>query len=920
MQANNDNFFNFFGYFNVKKTLYSKFDENAHKNMSATLIQPALEEVYLRGDRVMFGFVWLHFLLALAFGYVHQTWFWTFAVGLGALFSFYLATVFASKTFFTRVLAGIIIQIFVFLYLYQWKGLPEVRFFFFTSFITLIVYQDWRSMFVSVIVMLVQVSVLVFLGNAISESIPALKEYEKFILMVVSHDSKGNVNAQAFLLYMIASTFQVFLGGLWAHFLKTQTISEIFSNQEILAHELEIEKMNSVLENKVLEKTKDLQIKVEELQANEEEIKQNLEEMHTIQDELQNQTLTLEENKKQLEFTAQELQTKQQEMEIKQWIETNLTEFDATMRLHYGKNLHDFVDVILQKLALLVNITQGAIYVFEEQNQSLVMYAGYACNPQNVKKNTFKSGEGIVGQIIRNKRFILLKQLPHEQGAVVSSALAKIYHKNLLIMPLLYNDELQGAIEIAILDEFPKKYQDFLERLSKNIASTIQSMQGVLRTQKLLESSQEITRKLQENASELEKTKQEAEAKALAYQRQFNALDQSLLMLECEAEGKIIRANDKFLQLSKYPQNELVGQHFSIFLTEKFIHSTKYKQLALQIRRQEFVEVEYDCITKDKTLFWIKAYFYSLGEGKERKIMVLAYDITTEKEQDFRIMEQLQALRENEEQMHNTLETMQILQEEKDYTARELQEQLNAINVSSVVLIFTPDEKISFVNEKFLQLTDYTEEELRLQKHQNILSTKYASSKSYQKLWERLRNNGAVESEFDFLAKNGERIWLRGSYYPILNNKDEISKIMFIASNITQEKIQQEEIKKYLIDQEVTQSKLNEKIEKITQFNHFSLKYLCAFIINEKGIISEITENFEQNILPNIPRHNSHQEHFVGSNYNRYLHLPEVMEKLSKEGKTLEQYVFFGKDIKNVVFYPIFNDDEKMEKVVCVVI
>ncbi len=931
MQENKDDFFNFFGHLRIKKNLYQKLDEETQKNITINLVEPALQEVYQRGDTMMLFFMGLHFLLALVFAYMHQTWFWTWVVGLGALGSFYLATIFAGKTFFTRVLAGVLIQVFVFLYLYQWHGLSEVRFFFFTSFITLIVYQDWRAMVVSVLIVLVQVSFLVFLGKTISESALYIKQYEDFILMIVSHDVKGNVNVQAFLLYILASIFQVILSGLWANFLKMQTISEILSTQAILKHEVEIEKINAQLEVKIQEKTQDLQIKIGELQANEEEIKQNMEELHTTQEEMQFQKLVLEENKKQLETTAQELQIKQSQMEIQQWIETNLTQFDTIMRLHYGKNLYEFVDVVLQQLAMLLNITQGAIYVYEEQPQSLIMYAGYACSPQTVKKNTFKSGEGIIGQMIRNKRPILLKQLPHEQGAIVNSALAKIYHKSLLVMPLLYNDELQGALEIAILDEFPKKYNDFLERLAKNIASMIQSMQGVLRTQKLLEKSQEITLQLQTNARELEKTKQEAEAKAFAYQRQFNALDQSLLVLELSAKGNIIRANDKFLQRSKFAKEDLEGKHFSVFLTETFINSIKYKQLALQIRKQEFVEVEYDCIAKDKSLFWIKAYFYSLDDGNTNikndaksevknddahKIMVLAYDITTEKEQDFRIMEQLQVLRENEVQMHNTMETMQILQAENDYHARELQEQLNAINVSSAMLVLNPKEKIKLINDKFAQIIGYDDNELINKYHTDILTPKYASSKAYQKLWERLRNNEAVQSEFDFLAKNGEKVWLRGSYYPITNhNNKEISKVMFIASNITQEIQQQHDIKNYIMNLEVKQTKLQEKITKQDEFQNFSTKYLCAFTLDTKGIITEITETFSQRILPNIPNN----KNFVGENYTQHMHLPEVMEKLKTKGKPLEQYVFLGNDMQKIAFCPFFDEDEQLEKVVCVV-
>ena len=115
----------------------------------------------------------------------------------------------------------------------------------------------------------------------------------------------------------------------------------------------------------------------------------------------------------------------------------------------------------------------------------------------------------------------------------------------------MYNEDVHGVLEIALLNTPEDIHLEFLKRLAKNIASMLQSIRGILRTQKLLVQSQDIATKFQTNARELEKTKQEVEKKALEFQSQFRAIDRSMLVIECSPEGDILRVNDNFLKISQ---------------------------------------------------------------------------------------------------------------------------------------------------------------------------------------------------------------------------------------------------------------------------------------------------------------------------------------------------------------------------------
>ena len=107
------------------------------------------------------------------------------------------------------------------------------------------------------------------------------EEYQNWILTLVTDDKQGILEDEfrtKLALYLGIACLQVGLSGLWAHFLRRQTISEVLSKQSLLNKQLEIEQANTHLEENVRKKTHQLQEALEATQANEEELRQNMEE------------------------------------------------------------------------------------------------------------------------------------------------------------------------------------------------------------------------------------------------------------------------------------------------------------------------------------------------------------------------------------------------------------------------------------------------------------------------------------------------------------------------------------------------------------------------------------------------------------------------------------------------------------------
>ena len=126
----------------------------------------ALDPVYRRGDRIMAALVGGHALLALALAPVHDSWGATLLVTALACAGFYLSWWRAPGRFVTRAMAGVALQAFCALHIYQLDGLAEMHFFYFTSVTAMILYQDWRALWPGIAAIIAQHTLFSTLHNA----------------------------------------------------------------------------------------------------------------------------------------------------------------------------------------------------------------------------------------------------------------------------------------------------------------------------------------------------------------------------------------------------------------------------------------------------------------------------------------------------------------------------------------------------------------------------------------------------------------------------------------------------------------------------------------------------------------------------------------------------------------------------------
>ena len=112
--------------------------------------------------------------------------------------------------------------------------------------------------------------------------------------------------------------------------------------------------------------------------------------------------------------------------------------------------------------------------------------------------------------------------------------------------------------------------------------------------------------------------------------------------------------------------------------------------------------------------------------------------------------------------------------------------QIAAINKSQAVIEFEMDGTIIRANDNFLNAMGYTSAEVKGQHHSMFVDSETRSSSEYREFWEKLNRGDYLSGEYRRIGKNGNDIWIQGSYNPILDTDGKPFKVVKFATDVTQ--------------------------------------------------------------------------------------------------------------------------------------
>jgi HAMP domain-containing protein/CheY-like chemotaxis protein/signal transduction histidine kinase len=196
------------------------------------------------------------------------------------------------------------------------------------------------------------------------------------------------------------------------------------------------------------------------------------------------------------------------------WLKTNLARF---MNMLQGqRDLSTVGRMLLSELAPLVAAQQGVIYQMESEtiqpDGTMVLLSTYADTPEGHMRE-IRVGQGLLGQCAAEKRRMLITDLP-KKTTPIKSGLFKAVPKNVIVLPVLFEDRVKAVIELASLSAFTASQIAFLEQLASSIGIVLNSIEATMQTEGLLKQSQQLATELQTQQKELQQTNEQLAQKA----------------------------------------------------------------------------------------------------------------------------------------------------------------------------------------------------------------------------------------------------------------------------------------------------------------------------------------------------------------------------------------------------------------------
>ncbi len=195
------------------------------------------------------------------------------------------------------------------------------------------------------------------------------------------------------------------------------------------------------------------------------------------------------------------------------WLKTNLAKF--TSMLQGQRDLETVGRLLLSELTPLVNAQLGAIYQMETEDGGcfLKALAAYADDDEHPHRRRVPIGKGLIGQCAVDKRRLLITEMPGNVTPI-GSAMFKVMPQNVIVLPVLFENEVKAVIELASVSAFTKMQMAFLDQLTASVGIVLNSIEATMQTEGLLKQSQQLAGELQTQQKELQQTNEQLEQKA----------------------------------------------------------------------------------------------------------------------------------------------------------------------------------------------------------------------------------------------------------------------------------------------------------------------------------------------------------------------------------------------------------------------
>ena len=239
------------------------------------------------------------------------------------------------------------------------------------------------------------------------------------------------------------------------------------------------------------------------------------------------------------------LQHSKRQSDLQDWIKTGKNELN---RIIMGQgDLKVLAKEMLSFFAGYLNAQIGTLYAMSDEGE-LKLYGSYAAGPPEELPTTIAPGQGLVGQAALEKEIISLSGLPHDYLRISSSLGANV-PRHVVAVPLLFENTIQGVMELGSIEVFSEAELDFLVDTSNAAAIAVNTVQGQTKRKALLEKTQQQASRLQAQEEELRVANEELEEQTRSLRKSEEQLKQQ--QEELKAINEELEEKNQYLEEQK---------------------------------------------------------------------------------------------------------------------------------------------------------------------------------------------------------------------------------------------------------------------------------------------------------------------------------------------------------------------------------
>ncbi|TXG79295.1 MAG: PAS domain S-box protein, partial [Thermomicrobiales bacterium] len=221
-----------------------------------------------------------------------------------------------------------------------------------------------------------------------------------------------------------------------------------------------------------------------------------------------------------------------------------------------------------------------------------------------------------------------------------------------------------------------------------------------------------------------------------------------------DTRGDILDVNEKYIEISKYSRDELIGRGHNI-TRHPDMPKEVFKEMWSTIGRGRIFRGVVKNRAKDGTPYYVDAVIAPiLGKnGKPSRYLGVRYDITA-----------------------------------TEIERQNMKGVLDAIDASFAYVEFDTSGNILNANNNFLQVVGYRLDEVVGRHHRMFVDSAYSATSAYADFWAELKNGKSFVDVCKRIAKSGEEVWIQAVYSSVKDEMGRVVKVVKIALDVTKEK------------------------------------------------------------------------------------------------------------------------------------